>query len=381
MVRAASKPRTAPTMSDTQDRPQPQPGLLKIAPYVQGRAHAVPGVHPVKISANESPLGASPRAIAAYKALADKLEVYPEGSSRVLREALGEVHGIDPARIVCGAGSDDILHLLAQSYLGEGDEAVMSEFGFSVYPIVTRGASAEIVMAPETDYRADVDALLAAVTAKTRIVFLANPNNPTGTCLDAAELDRLHRGLRPDILFVLDSAYAEYVTAPDYEAGIDLVNRSENVVMVRTFSKMGLAALRIGWMYGPAHVVDAVNRIRGPFNVSVPAQMAGAEAARDVEFTAKLRSYNAHWREWLTRSLASNRLRVVPSEANFVMVLFPDVQQARDAFQALLEQGLIVREIHGYGIPHGLRISIGTESAMRGVAEVLRQFGAPGAVA
>ncbi|MHB1109114.1 MAG: histidinol-phosphate transaminase [Devosia sp.] len=368
-------------MSQTPNRPLPQPGILKIAPYVQGRTHAVPGVTPVKLSANESPLGASPKAIAAYQALAHKLEIYPEGSSRVLREALGEIHGLDPERIVCGAGSDDILHLLAQSYLGEGDEAVMSQFGFSVYPIVTRSASAEIVMAPETDYRADVDALLAAVTPRTKMLFLANPNNPTGTWLDAAELDRLHRGLRPDILFVLDSAYAEYVTAPDYEVGIELVNRAENVVMVRTFSKMGLAALRIGWMYGPAHVVDAVNRIRGPFNVSVPAQVAGAEAARDTEFTARLAAHNAEWRDWLTKALASNRLRVVPSQANFVMVLFPDTQAAKDAFQALLEKGLIVREIHGYGIPNGLRISIGPEAAMRRVVEVLKQFGAPGAQA
>jgi histidinol-phosphate aminotransferase len=236
-------------------------------------------------------------------------------------------------------------------------------------------------MAPEPDYRADVDAVLAAVTAKTKMVFLANPNNPTGTYLGAAELDRLHGGLRPDILFVLDSAYAEYVTASDYEVGIDLVNRADNVVMVRTFSKMGLAALRIGWMYAPAHVVDTVNRIRGPFNVGVPAQAAGAAAARDTEFTAKLKAHNARWREWLTRSLDSNRLRVVPSEANFVMVLFPDEPQARAAFQALLEKGLIVREIHGYGIPNGLRISIGTEAAMRGVLEVLEDFGAPGAQA
>ena len=366
-------------MTQTPARPVPQPGLMKIAPYVQGRAHAVPGVKAVKLSANESPLGASPRAIAAYQALAGSLEVYPEGTSRVLREALGTVHGLEPERIVCGAGSDDLLHLLAQSYLGEGDEAVMSQYGFSVYPIVTRGASAEIVMAPETDFTANVDALLAAVTPRTKMLFLANPNNPTGTYLSAAELDRLHKGLRPDILFVLDSAYAEYVTAADYAVGVELVNRAENVVMVRTFSKMGLAALRIGWMYGPAHVVDAVNRIRGPFNVGVPAQMAGAEAARDIAFTARLKAHNARWRAWLTASLSSNRLRVVPSEANFVMVLFPDAAASKEAFQALLEKGLIVREIHGYGIPQGLRISIGDEAAMRGVVDVLKNFGAPGA--
>lgn len=360
-------------------RPVPQPGLLKIAPYVQGRANAVPGVIPVKLSANESPLGASPRAVAAYRELAGKLEIYPEGTSKVLREALAEVHGLEADRIICGAGSDDLLHLLAQSYLGEGDEAVMSQYGFSVYPIVTRGASAEIVMAPEADYTASIDALLAAVTPRTKMLFLANPNNPTGTYLSEAELNRLHAGLRPDILFVLDSAYAEYVTAPDYEVGVELVNRADNVVMVRTFSKMGLAALRIGWMYGPAHVVDAVNRIRGPFNVSVPAQYAGAEAARDTAFTAELNRHNAHWRDWLVRSLSSNRLRVVPSQANFVMVLFPDPAAAKEAFQALLEQGLIVREIHGYGIPQGLRISIGDEASMRRVAEVLKPFGAPGA--
>jgi len=366
-------------MTETTLRPVPQPGILRIAPYVPGKSQAVPGVVPVKLSANESPLGASPRAIAAYQAQAGRLETYPEGSSKILREALGDVHGLDPERILCGGGSDEVLHLLAQTYLGEGDEAVMSRYGFNVYPIVTRGASAEIVMAPESDYRADVDALLAAVTDKTRLVFLANPNNPTGTYLSAAELERLHGGLRPDVLLVVDSAYAEYVTAADYSVGIDLVDRADNVVMVRTFSKMGLAALRIGWMYGPAHVIDAVNRIRGPFNVSLPAQHAGAEAARDRGFTADLCRHNARWRDWLTRSIRSNRLRVVDSQANFVMVLFPDPAEAKAAFGALLEKGLIVREIHGYGIAEGLRISIGREEHMRGVVEVLEAFGAAGA--
>src|SRR6218665_2573512 len=188
-------------MTDT-TRPTPQPGILNIAPYVPGRSDAPAGVTLVKLSANESPLGASPRAIEAFRAKAESMFIYPEGSSRELREALGEEHGLDPARIVCGFGSDDILHLLAQIYLGEGDEAGMSQYGFNVYPIIPRGASAEIVMAPESDYRADVDALLAAVTPRTRIVFLANPNNPTGTYLGAAEVARLHAGLRKDILFV-----------------------------------------------------------------------------------------------------------------------------------------------------------------------------------
>jgi histidinol-phosphate aminotransferase len=361
------------------DRPVPQPGILKIAPYVPGRSDVPEGVTLIKLSANESPLGASPKARDAYLALADRFDIYPEGSSRLLREALGEVHGLDPARIVCGFGSDDLLHLLAQIYLGEGDEAVMSQYGFNVYPIITRGASAEIVMAPETDFRADVDAILAAVTARTRVVFLANPNNPTGTCLGADELRRLHAGLRPDILFVLDSAYAEYVTADDYNVGIDLVDAAENVVMVRTFSKMGLAGLRVGWMYGPAHVVDAVHRLRGPFNVTLEGQVAAAAATRDVAFTAKLREHNARWRDWLANAIRSNAITVPPSQGNFILALFADAETTRAAFTALRDRGLLVREMHSYGIGNGLRITIGLEPHMRAVADVLKDFGAPGA--
>ena len=358
-------------MSDV-PRPTPQPGILDIAPYLPGKSGAA-GSKAVKLSANESPLGASPKAVEAFRAAADMLEIYPEGSSRLLREALGEVHGIDPARIVCGNGSDDLLHLLAQVYLGEGDEAVMNRYGFSVYPIITRATGASIVMVDETDYRADVDALLGAVTEKTKVVWLANPNNPTGTYLSDAEVRRLHAGLRPDILLVIDNAYAEYVTADDFSVGLDLVGEAENVVMVRTFSKMGLAAARIGWMVGPEHVVDAINRIRGPFNVNLPAQLAGAAATRDVEFTARLRRFNAQWRDWLTAELNSNHMRVIPSQANFILVLFPDADFAARAFTTLMERGLIVREVgHSYGIDNGLRISIGSEEAMRGVAGILK---------
>ena len=360
-------------------RPVPQPGISRIAPYVPGRSDTPAGVTLVKLSANESPLGPSPKAIEAYREMADRMHLYPEGSSRDLRTALGEVHGIAPDRIVCGFGSDDILHLLAQVYLGEGDEAVMSQYGFNVYPIITRAASAEIVMAPETDYRADVDNLLAAVTEKTRIVFLANPNNPTGSSLPATEVERLQRGLRPDILLVLDSAYAEYVTATDYSVGIDLVDRAQNVVMVRTFSKMGIAGERVGWMYGPEHIVDAVNRIRGPFNVSLSGQAAAAAAARDVEFTARLRAHNARWRDWLTSALSGNAIRVPASQGNFVLALFEDASTAKAAFAALRDKGLVVREMGGYGIAEGLRISIGLEEQMRAVVEVLKAFGAPGA--
>ena len=359
-------------------RPTPQPGILNIAPYVPGRSDTPAGVKLVKLSANESPLGASPRAIEAFRAKAESMFIYPEGSSRELREALGEVHGLDPHRIVCGFGSDDILHLLAQVYLGVGDEAVMSQYGFNVYPIITRGASAEIIMVPEADYRADVDALLAAVTPKTRVLFLANPNNPTGTYLSTGEVERLHAGLRGDILLVIDSAYAEYVTAEDYSVGSALVDRAENVVMVRTFSKMGIAGERVGWMYGPPHIVDAVNRIRGPFNVSLSGQAAAAAAARDVEFTARLKAHNAQWRGWITEALQSNAIRVPPSQGNFVLALFQDTATAKGAFTALRNKGLLVREMHGYGIPEGLRISIGLGEHMRAVVDVLKDFGAPG---
>jgi histidinol-phosphate aminotransferase len=361
------------------DRPTPQPGILEIAPYVPGRSDVPDGVTLIKLSANESPLGPSPKAIEAYRANAERIHIYPEGSSRLLREALGEVHGLDPARIVCGFGSDDILHQLAQIYLGIGTEAVMSQYGFNVYPIITRGASAEVVVAPETDYRADVDALLGAVTERTRIVFLANPNNPTGTYLGAAELRRLHAGLRSDILLIADSAYAEYVTAEDYTVGIDLVNEAQNVVMVRTFSKMGIAGERVGWMYGPPHIVDAVHRLRSPFNVTLSGQAAAIAAARDVAFTAKLREHNARWREWLTNALRSNAITVPPSQGNFVLALFKDKETTRAAFTALRDKGLLVREMHSYGIGNGLRISIGLEPHMRGVVEVLKEFGARGA--
>jgi histidinol-phosphate aminotransferase len=312
--------------------------------------------------------------MAAYKAIASELHRYPEGGSIDLRAAIGRHHGLDPERIVCGTGSDELLNLLVRAYCGPGDELLYSQHGFLMYPINAKGVGATPVAAPETpELRTDIEALLKRVTDKTRIVVLANPNNPTGTYLSDAEVRRLHAGLRPDILLVIDSAYAEYVTAADYSVGLDLVGEADNVVMVRTFSKMGLAAARIGWMVGPPHVVDAINRIRGPFNVNLPAQLAGAAATREVEFNARLKAHNAKWRDWLTAELHSNSMRVVPSQANFIMVLFPDADFAARAFETLRERGLIVREIGpSYGIPEGLRISIGSEQAMRSVAGILK---------
>ena len=264
-------------------RPQPRPGVLDIDPYVPGKS-AAPGVARVfKLSSNETPLGPSPKAIAAYQAVADHLQDYPDGAATALREAIGRAFGLDPDRIVCGAGSDDLLNLLADAYLRDGDEAIYTTHGFLVYPIATLGSGAKPIVAPEKNYTADVDAILAKVTERTKVVFLANPNNPTGTYVPFDEVKRLHKGLPPHVLLVLDAAYAEYVRRNDYEAGIELVATSENVVMCRTFSKIyGLAALRLGWLYGPAHVVDAINRIRGPFNVNAAAIAAGVAAIDDT---------------------------------------------------------------------------------------------------
>ena len=362
------------------DRPVPQPGILKIAPYVPGKSQAAPGVKAIKLSANESPLGASPAALAALAEAAKTPDIYPEGTSKILREALGEVHGLDPERIVCGNGSDDLLHLLGQCYLGVGDEAVMSRHGFNVYPIITMGASAEIVMVPERDYRADVDAMLAAVTPRTKVVWLANPNNPTGTYLPASEVERLHAGLRPDILFVLDGAYAEYVTADDYDVGIELVDSAENVVMVRTFSKMGLADARIGWMYAPR----AHRRCGQPHPRSVQRQPRGAARGRRRGARHRVHRKAARLQCADARLADARRSTATPSASSRARAISSSRclrtrRPAAAAFQALFDEGLIVREIGVYGIENGLRISIGPEDAMRRLVEVLKDFGAPGA--
>lgn len=357
-------------------RPIPNAGILKIDNYIPGRSTAPKGIKTIKLSSNESPLGASKKAIKAFQNIAQNLALYPEGTSSELREALAKTHNISAKNIVIGAGSDELLHLLAQIYLSKNDEALMNEYGFLVYPIVTKGAGATIKYAKANNYGANVDALLAAITPATKIVFLDNPNNPTGTYLNASELKRLHAGLRPDILLVIDSAYAEYVSANDYSAGIELVENNQNVVMVRTFSKIGLAALRLGWLYGPPDIVDALNRLRGPFNVNMAAQAAGIAALKDREFTKQLIAHNEKWRNWLSAELSGNRLIVLPSEANFILVFFPKEKglNAKAANKELLKHGLVTRLVEAYGLPNALRISIGSEKAMIKLAKVLKDF-------
>src|SRR5262245_10666832 len=343
-------------------RPQPRPGVLDIDPYVPGKSSA-PGVARVfKLSSNETPLGPSPKALAAYRAVADHLQDYPDGAATVLREAIGRAFGLDPNRIVCGAGSDDLLNLLADAYLRDGDEAIYTTHGFLVYPIATLGSGAKPIVAPETNYTADVDSILSKVTERTKVVFIANPNNPTGTYVPFDEVKRLQRALPPQVLLVLDAAYAEYVHRNDFEAGIELVATCENVVMCRTFSKIhGLAGLRLGWMYGPAHVVDAVNRIRGPFNTNAPAIAAGIAAIEDAAHQETARQHNLKWLPWVSEELTKLGLKVTPSVANFVLIHFVDTKTATAANDFLMKRGLIVRQVGGYKLPNALRMTIGSE--------------------
>jgi histidinol-phosphate aminotransferase len=359
------------------ERPQPRPGVLKIQAYVPGKSSA-PGVAKVfKLSSNETPLGASPKAIAAYGAVGTHLEDYPDGASTELREAIGRAYGLDPGRIVCGAGSDDLLNLLARAYLQDGDEAIHTTHGFLVYPIATLGAGATPVVAEETEYTASVDAILAKVTPRTKMVFLANPNNPTGTYIPFDEVKRLHAGLPRHVLLVVDAAYAEYVRRNDYESGIELVATSENVVMTRTFSKIyGLAGLRLGWLYAPAHVADALNRIRGPFNVGAPSIAAGVAAIADAAHVEQARQHNEKWLAWTTEEIRKLGLTVTPSVGNFILIHFPETKgkTAAEADALLTSRGVVMRAVRAYGLPNALRMTIGTEEANRLVVEGLRDF-------
>ncbi|MEW9805627.1 histidinol-phosphate transaminase [Mesorhizobium marinum] len=358
-------------------RPQPRAGILDIEAYVPGKsgAHGAAKVH--KLSSNENPLGSSPQVVAAVRDVADRLEFYPDGAATRLREAIGQAHGLNPANIVCSNGSDEVLGLLAQAYLSAGDEAIFTEHGFLVYKIYIQAAGAVPVSVKETQERADVDAILAAVTAKTKIVFLANPNNPTGTYIPFEEVRRLHAGLPAHVLLVLDAAYAEYVRRNDYEAGVELVGNAQNVVMTRTFSKIhGLGGLRIGWMYAPAHVIDVINRMRGPFNVNAAAIEAGVAAMKDRAHVERTVVHNDRWLAWLNEELPKLGLRVTPSVGNFVLVHFPadEKHSAANADAWLSQRGFILRRVAAYGFPNALRMTVGTEEANRGVVSALAEF-------
>lgn len=357
--------------------PVPQPGILDIDPYVPGESTTPGGIEPIKLSSNETPLGPSPKAIAAFKAEADHLERYPDGGATALRRALGERYGLNPDRIVCGAGSDELISIITHAYVGPGDEVVYAEHGFLMYKLATLACGGTPVPVREKALHADVDAMLKAVTAKTKIVFLANPNNPTGTYVPQEEVRRLHAALPPHVILVLDAAYSEYVRRNDYESGVELVSSSENVVMLRTFSKIyGLAALRLGWGYCPAGIADVINRTRGPFNVSSPAIAAGIAALSDRGHIEHAIAHNERWLPWMDAELKKLGLEVTPSVGNFVLIHFPAsgsrTALAADAF--LKARGIILRRVAAYGLPNCLRMTIGTEDDNRKVAAALAEF-------
>ena len=364
-------------MESPSSLPTPRAGILDIQAYVPGRDH-VEGVAKVyKLSSNETPLGPSPRAVAAYRAAAGTLEIYPDGGATALRDAIAAKYGLDPDRIICGTGSDELLALIANAYVGPGDEGLYSRHGFLVYKINIMGAGGTPVVADETDLTANVDALLDKVTARTKVVFLANPNNPTGTYVPFDEVRRLHAGLPSNVLLVLDAAYAEYVRRNDYGSGLELALTAENVVMVRTFSKIhGLAGLRLGWMVGPAAVIDALNRIRGPFNVNAPAIAAGAAAIADDAHVAAAQAHNDAWLPRLAQAFAAMGLAVTPSVGNFLLIHFPE-DEGRTAAQAdafLSGRGLVLRAVRAYGLPNALRMTIGSAEANELVIAAVAEF-------
>jgi len=357
--------------------PQPKAGILDIDPYVPGESRLPAGLKPIKLSSNETPLGPSPKALDAVREASGELERYPDGSATALRAAIAARYGLNPARIVCGAGSDELLTMLAHAYLGPGDEAIFTEHGFLLYRIIVLANGATPVVAPETNYHTDIGEILKRVTPRTKMVFLANPNNPTGTYISFDEVRSLRAQLPSNVLLVLDAAYAEYVRRNDYEAGIELVATTPNTVMTRTFSKIhGLAGLRLGWAYCPEEVADVLNRIRGPFNISVPAMAAGAASIADKTHEEASALHNERWAPWLSSELEKLGLTVTPSVANFILVHFAkDGGKTADAADKFLkERAIIVRKVGAYGLPDCLRITIGTEADNRAVVDALAAF-------
>ena len=359
-------------MSATHPGPRRNPSILKIAPYVGGEAQLTGVNRVIKLSSNEGAFGPPPAAVAAATRAAAEMHRYPDGGCHDLRQAIGSRFGLDPERIVCGNGSDELLALLIHCYAGPEAEIVMSAHGFVMYDIAGTSVGARVIKVPERDLTTDVDAMLAAVSPATRMVIIANPNNPTGSLLPQSEVERLRAGLPPDVLLLIDAAYSEYVDRPDYDAGTKLVDAGDNTVMTRTFSKMfGMGGMRLGWCYGPPAIIDMLNRARGPFNVNLVAQEAGVAALSEQHWVEAGRAHNATQRAKLSAALEALGIKVWPSEGNFLLADFgtPDAADAADA--ALRRRGIIVRAMRAYNLAHCLRITVGTAEECDLVAEAL----------
>ena len=357
--------------------PQPKPWVLDIPLYEPGKSQVRGVSRVIKLSSNEAALGPSPKALAAYEEAKASVALYPPGTSPELKAALAEVYGVDPARFTCGCGSGEIINLMCRAYAATGDEVLYTEHGFSLYPIYALSVGALPVAVPEINLTADVDAILAGVTERTRLVFLANPNNPTGTFMIASELQRLRRQLREDVVLVVDEAYAEFADAEDFESAIGLARSTENTLVMRTFSKIhGLASLRIGWGFGARGLIDSMERLRAPFNVSRPAQLAAAASLRDRAHIERAQAHNKKWRQVAVQRLRGLGLKVADSAANFVLPEFSTVQgrTAADADAFLQSKGLIVRRVDNYGLPNHLRITIGNDEEMTALLDAVTEF-------
>ena len=357
--------------------PEPHSWVHNLDVYVGGKSKVSGAKQVIKLSSNESPFGPCQKAVDAYIHAADSLRRYPDGASLDLREAIGAAHGLDPAQIICGLGSDEILKLACRAYAGPGDEVIYSRYGFMMYPIAARAVGATPVEAPDQDFVADVDAILDRVTDRTQIIFLANPNNPTGTYMPKEEVERLARNLPETVLLVLDAAYAEYVERADYEAGDKLVDAFPNIIMTRTFSKLyGLAALRLGWGYSTPGIISTLNRLRDPFNVTTSAQMAGAAALTDHRFVDQARAHNNRWLPLLTERLEDMGLKVVPSVTNFVLIRFPEKHgiTAEGANNHLTANGVILRWLPGQGLGNCLRMTVGLGEENERALDLLKDF-------
>nr|WP_041373597.1 histidinol-phosphate transaminase [Phenylobacterium zucineum] len=359
-------------------RPLPKPGIMDIHAYVPGKAKAEGVADPVKLSANENILGCSEQAREAYAGAAGQLHMYPDSRTSLLRAAVAERFRLEPERLIFGQGSDEVFQLLNQAFLEPGDNIVQGEYGFAAYAIGAYACQAQVRRAKEPNYTIDVDEILKCVDERTRIVFIANPANPTGTWVPFAEIERLHRALPASVVLVLDGAYSEFCNDPAFDDGMDLARTAQNVVVTRTFSKLhGLAALRVGWGYAPAEIAAAVDRIRLPFNISIPGQLAAVAALADEDFQRRSVEHVDRWRPWLAQQLGGLGLEVVlPSAANFLLVGFPKTpgRTAVEAEAFLAGKGLLVRGVGNYGLPHHVRITIGLEEHNRAVTEALAEF-------
>ena len=364
-------------MNNTTNQPVPKQGISDLVPYAPGKVPDASSGKTFKLSANESPLGPSPKALEAFHLTASDLYSYPDPSARILRAAIARRYGLNPDHLVCGNGSDELLNLIARIYLGPGDEGIYTQYGFTVYPIAIQANGATAVVAPDHNFTVDVDEILRRVSERTKVVFLANPNNPTGTHVPQSEVRRLSEGLPTGCVLVLDGAYAEFVRRNDYEAGIELVSTTQNTIMTRTFSKIyGLAGIRLGWAYASENIIDAINRVRDPFNVTAPSLAAAVAAFEDVDYTEKVRTHNDMWLLRLREALIDAGLEVTPSLCNFLLLHFPDKdgRRAKDAHRFLAHQGLMLRQMDEYNLPNALRLSVGTQEANERVIAALTTF-------